>query len=340
MKDEGKVMTVQGPADPEPMGRVLMHEHLHSDCWDWENDRMPEEAPISEERRALLMKEAIPYLKKLNDHGGHAFVEATPPPFRAWPDFYVEASRAAGVHIVLSTGFYREVEVGTYWVSEPEGAIWEFAREGSVGEMAEFCIRELNEGVHGTDVRAGVIKLASSAAEFTEAEEKAFRAGARAQKASGAHITTHCTAHGAEETQLRLLDEEGVPLSRVVIGHTASHLADPDRRKNCLKWMERGANFLPTNLNVSGDLETWRPLVEAIHEVFDAGHGDKLCFGLDWAFVSESGPFGPCSFMPPPPFLYMFTDTLPAFRELGLTPEEEETIMAGNPQRILPLREV
>ncbi|MBS3762405.1 MAG: hypothetical protein KGZ25_03770 [Planctomycetes bacterium] len=338
MNDPGRIITAQGSVAPEEVGRVLMHEHLHFDCWDWENGRMQEEAPISEERRALLMDEAIPYLAKLNEHDCHAFVEASPPPFRAWPDFYVDASRAAGIHIVLCTGFYREVETGTYWVSNPKDAIWPFAREASVDEMADFCIGELLDGIHGTEVRAGAIKLASSAAEFTEAEEKAFRAGARAQKASGAHITTHCTALGAEETQIRLLDEEGVPLSRVVVGHTAGHLADPERRKNCLKWMERGVSFLPTNLSVDGDIERWRPLVEAIHEIFDAGHGDKICFGLDWAFCSESGPFGACTFMPPPPFLYMFTDILPAFRELGLTPEEEEVIMLENPRRILSIQ--
>ena len=60
-------------------------------------------------------------------------------------------------------------------------------------------------------------------------------------------------------------------------------------------------------------------------------------FGLDCAFTSESGPFQ-YAIIPPPPFLYMFTHTLPAFRELGLTEEEEETIMAKNPRRILPVR--
>ena len=72
--------------------------------------------------------------------------------------------------------------------------------------------------------------------------------------------------------------------------------------------------------------------------MFDAGHGDKLCLGLDSGFCSESGPFAAVTFLPPPPFLYMFTRTLPAFREMGLTGEEEEAMMATNPQRILPVR--
>ena len=39
------------------------------------------------------------------------------------------------------------------------------------------------------------------------------------------------------------------------------------------------------------------------------------------------------TFVPPPPFLHMFTHTLLAFRRLGLTAEEEDTIMVRNAQR-------
>mgnify|MGYP001072948866 CR=1 FL=1 len=137
---------------------------------------------------------------------------------------------------------------------------------------------------------------------------------------------------------MKIFDDEGVELTRVVIGHTASHLMDPDCRKVCIEWMDRGANFLPTNLGIGEDKgEKWQTLVDAIHEVFDAGHGDKLCLGLDSGYCSESGPFGPMTFLPPEPFLHMFTRTLPAFRKMGLIQEEERAIMIENPQRIIPV---
>ncbi len=158
--------------------------------------------------------------------------------------------------------------------------------------LAEFCTREITEGINGAGVRAGAIKLAASNVQFTPAEEKAFRAGARAQKATGVHITTHCTELGGESTQLALFDKEGVDLSRVVIGHTGPHLIDPAVRQTCLEWMRRGANFMPTNLAVYEDhYEDWRPLVEAIHAVFDAGFGDKLLLGTDGGYFADSGPF-------------------------------------------------
>ncbi len=336
----GKVLTVRGPVEPEVLGRVLMHEHLHSDIYDWDRNLLiTEERPATPERRAYLMREAVPLLRQCHDFGCHAYCDVSMPPWRAWPDLMRELAEAADIHIVASTGFYREMEIGTYWVKTPEDRIWPFVIRASAEALAEYCTREIEEGMHGTGIRAGAIKLGTSAPELTELETKCFRAGARAQQATGVHLTTHCTKLGAETSQLTLLEREGVDLRRVVIGHTAWHLSDPGCRKVCLDWMKRGANFLPTNLGIGKDGGAgWRTLVEAIHAVFDAGQGDKLCLGLDSGYCSESKAFGPMTFLPPSPWTHMFTHTLPAFRRLGLTEAEEETMLRLNPRRILPVQ--
>ncbi len=333
-------MTARGPVEPHELGRVLMHEHLHADNYDWDKGKLiTEEKPILQERRELLMQEAVPYLKQCNDYGCSAFVDATPPPMRAWPTFYAEVSEAANMHIILCTGCYCELTVGEYWAKTPTDRIWPFVVDAPVEEIAEYFTREIVDGIHGTNVRTGAIKLGVWKSKMTDLERKCHIAGARAQKATGVHITTHCWTLGAETDELRVLADEGVDLDRVVLGHTAEHLMDPECRKVCIEWMRRGANFLPTNLGIGENGgEKWRPLVEAIHEIFDAGLGEKISFGLDWAFVSESKPFAACTYLPPPPYAHMFTHTLPAFRKMGLTPEEENAIMLENPQRILPVR--
>lgn len=336
---KGKVITARGLIEPSEMGYVMMHEHLHADLWDWDKDELiKEEHPATPERLHYLLDNAAPLLKRCTEEFGmHAFVDATMPPWRAWPDVYTKVSEASGMHIILCTGFYREIEVGKYFVKRMEDAIWPYVREASVEQLADLCVTEITQGIHGTDVRAGAIKLGTSQAPMTEAETKAFIAGARAQKETGVHITTHCTQLGAETSQLTILDREGVDLTRVVIGHTASHLTNENYRHVILEWMKRGANFMPTNINVT-DPEQWRPLVEAIHEVFDAGMGHQLFLGLDSGYCSESGPFEPVQFMPPDPWCYMYTHTLPTFRRLGLTKEEEEAIMVNNPASIIPVR--
>lgn len=344
-RDAGKVITVRGLIEPKALGKVLMHEHVHADVFDpATNTPIETEEPTRPERREFLLREALPWLTKLNDFGCHTLVEASPPPTRAWPTMLQELSQLSGTHLIQATGFYREVELGNYWATQSEYQIWPYVRRASVEELTDFCIREIVQGIHGTDVRAGVIKLAASAPTMTEAEEKAFRAGARTQLATGVHITTHCTARGAESSQLKLLQMEGVDLRRVVIGHTAWHLMDRVWCEICIDWMKRGANFMPTNLfffdpaeRPNHDPRHWQPLVDGIQRVFDAGHGDKLVLGLDSGFGSEEKTFKFLGFNAPPPWCHMFTHTLPNFRAMGLSADQEDAMIRINPQRILPV---
>ena len=321
------------------LGKMMMHEHLHCDIYDWQQDALiTEEQPATPARRQFLLDNAVPLLTEAREtYGMGTYCDVSMPPWRGWPNLYTDVSRASGVHIVMATGFYRELELGAYWAKTPDRQIWPFVREAAVEQLAEMCVREISEGIHGTGIRAGCIKLGSSQAVLTPAETKAFRAGARAQLATGVHITTHCTGFDAETSQLTLLEEEGVDLRRVVIGHTAWHIMDKDVRKSVLQWMQRGANFLPTNLDVTQP-EQWQGLIDAIHDIFQAGYGDKLVLGLDSGYCSESCPFAAMTFLPPPPWVYMFSHTLPAFRALGLTAEEEDAMMRINPQRIIPVR--
>ena len=341
--NQGKVITVRGPVEPSMLGGVMMHEHVYCAEYAYNPDPNAEPVLATEETdvpdvwRRVVMDEAVPCLKACTEHGCGAFVEATMMPWRAWPTFYIEVADAAHMHIILCTGFYREVDLGTFWAHTPEDQIWPFVRTASVEELAELCIRDVRDGIHGTDVHAGAIKLGTSQPEITEAERKTFLAGARAQQATGVSITTHCNVIGCESTQLELLDDAGVDLNRVVVGHTTKHLLDPACKEVCLDWMRRGANFLPTGLWTTGDLERYRTLVNVIHEAFDAGLGDRLVLSLDWAFDTSDGR-ELRGRMPPPPFIYLFTKTLPVMREFGLTPDEEHAMLVTNPQRILPVQ--
>lgn len=327
---QGKVLTARGPVAPAALGAVLMHEHLHSDLRTWE------EKPIAPERMELLMGYGVPNLKRLHQFGCHAFCDCTMPPWRAWPDVYLKVSEAADIHIIVATGFYREMEVGTYMVKTEADAIWPWVREAPVEELAGMCIREFEQGMHGTTVRPGCLKLGTSSKDITPTELKTFRAAARAHRATGLFITTHCTRPGAHVAQLAVLEKEGVDPHRVVIGHTASHLVNENPTvRECMK---RGATFLPTNLRMDGDWEFIAALVKAIRHLFEDGLGDRLVLGLDWAFETEQGPFVPCTFMPPPPYVYMFSYVLPRFRKLGLEEQAIEQMLVKNPARILPVK--
>ncbi len=156
------------------------------------------------------------------------------------------------------------------------------------------------------------------------------------QQRTGLCITTHAAGLVAE-AQLNLL-EAGADPSRVVLGHTGRVIVETPWVARQL--MKRGATLLPTNLRVDGPIAGDRRLVNEIRRLFDDGLGDRIVLGLDWCFDDETGPFIPCSWMPGPPYIYMFTHTLPRFRELGLEEEAIERMLVYNPARLLPVRAV
>ena len=79
----GKALTVTGPVEPEALGKVMMHEHLHSDSFDYDRNELVTEEKPDEARRQVLLNEAVPWLKRCTGHGCFAFVDTTMPPWRA-----------------------------------------------------------------------------------------------------------------------------------------------------------------------------------------------------------------------------------------------------------------
>lgn len=343
---DGKVVTARGPVDPAELGAVMMHEHL---ICDW---AQKEEVPFDMGKWPMLERYAAPSLRQLNDYGCHAVVDATFPPCRAAPWVYQKISEIADIHIIVSTGYYREIELGTYWARVPEDQIWPFVRQASVEELEALCMREIEEGIHDSDVHAGVLKMGTSSGDLTEAETKAARAVARVHKRTGVLINTHATGTTSFKGQFDLLSAEGVNPERVCFGHTMQALvaAWPGVRE-CMK---AGATFAPTNLRMDVAEHTRQSWADAIIRAFDEGFGRHLTLGLDWAFQvgivdAKANPewrtrhgapsvLVPCTFMPPPPFVYLFTHTIPRFKEMGVTDEMLHAMLVENPQRIIPVR--
>ncbi len=102
--------------------------------------------------------------------------------------FLAKMATIMDLNIICSTGFYYE----------PASAFmyWKF-RSGFADvetEMYEMMRTELTKGIGNTGIKAGVIKLASSANQITPFEEKFFRAAARNNRETGATIITHTEA--------------------------------------------------------------------------------------------------------------------------------------------------
>jgi phosphotriesterase-related protein len=79
---------------------------------------------------------------------------------------------------------------------------------------------DITEGIAGTGVKAAFLKCCMETAELTPGVERIARAIARTHLETGAPITVHTSGpHQGGRTAVRIFTEEGVDLSKVMIGH-------------------------------------------------------------------------------------------------------------------------
>ena len=139
-------------------------------------------------------------------------------------------SQQSGVQIVAGTGFYKEPRLPA------------FVADWSIDRLADHMIRELRDGIGGTEHRAGIIgEVGSSNYHVFPTEEKVLRAAARAQLATGVAISTHSGRATMTDRQLDLFEQEGVDLGRVVIGHLDVYPRLPELRHVYDEVLGRGA---------------------------------------------------------------------------------------------------
>lgn len=205
----GYVETVRGPVDPNDLGRVLPHEHLGVYLWGgkWTSGGVgdPEE------------ELAVGTASQLTSMGFGTVVELTPYGMDASDPDNADTknmnrlrriSERTGLHVVAGASTYLEPYMPD-WILKAD-----------LDELVERLVRDATTGVGDTGIKVGIFgEQATGLNEITAQEEKTFRAVARAAKATGLAINTHTTHGTMAFEQIDMLGEEGVDLSRVVIGH-------------------------------------------------------------------------------------------------------------------------
>jgi predicted metal-dependent phosphotriesterase family hydrolase len=197
------IRTVTGDIDPSQLGMTLMHEHVLT---------MP---PASVKDRDLeLSDEGIMTreLHHLHAAGGRALVEMSPADYGRSPQGLKRLSEASGVHIIAVTG----------WIKEAGYTQW--STERTKKQLAAEMIADIQVGMDGTPIKAGVIKAGSSKNIITDEEKKVFRAAAIAHHATGASVSTHTEGGTMGLEQVALLKDGGVPVEHILIGHCDRNL--------------------------------------------------------------------------------------------------------------------
>lgn len=300
-----QIMTVLGPIGPDELGITQTHEHLLCDGYlvtadAYDGILYDEELAVDE---VALFKAA----------GGDCIVDPTPIELGRNPKALRRISQATGVRVVMGTGWYREKVYPPY--------VW----EKSTNELADILIRDIVEGADGTGIRAGVIGEIGTDRHFIRpATERVFRAAARAHLQTGAPISTHTTHFGELATeQLDLLEEEGVDLSHVIIGH----LGDRRGAHHLIPIAERGAFVEIDNIGFAYQRQEER--VKNVAGLIEAGYLGQILLSLDICLNSQLHWFGGVGYD------YLLKVFVPMLKEAGVTECQIEIMLVENPRRAL-----
>lgn len=193
----------------------------------------------------------------------------------------------------------------------------------SVAELTERLLSDIAEGEDG--VRPGVIgEIGADHAYLSAAEERVLRACARAQRDTGLGIVLHAVMSEVGSWQLDVLEDEGVDLTRVGVGHCDLY---PDVDYHT-RLAERGAFVMyDTQSFPSEELVAVR--VANAAELVRRGFGGQLLISHDACTPSGRRAGGG------PGYSRTITDTMPVLIDAGVPADVTEQIMTVNLWRLL-----
>jgi phosphotriesterase-related protein len=258
------VNTIRGPVDSAELGRTLSHEHLTTGMGGME--RIP---GLYDEDDAVEAN--VEALKRVKAADIDTVIDLTPVDLGRQISLFQRVAEQSEVNVVCATGVYR-------WVPP-----WFFRQEPDA--IAEYFLSEIQQGIEGTAIRAGIIKLAWDI-EYRLDEgfmpprtllETTARAAARAAKAAGVPISCHTRAVDQLGTPLLdLFEDEGLDLRAVTIGHSN----DTDDIDYLLGLARRGATVgLDRFFATEDDYVAQRGGIAL--ELVKAGYGEQTCLGHD-----------------------------------------------------------
>ncbi len=334
----GKAQTVLGLVEPSILGKTLMHEHLLWNVTRPDRRAMPAEGgpdarqyfriltgdvvdprDTTQRDRELAAREAELMVRA----GGSSIVELTIGGLCPDPEGLANVSQVSGAHIVMGCGHY----VQDY--QDPGNM------DRSIDSFAQEMIDQVQLGAWGTSIRAGIIGEIGSQWPWTDLEKRVLKAAIIAQQETGASLTIHPSRHQDHPWMLvEFLRENGADLSRTIIDHIDRTIFDEDRLFRLadsgvvLEWDlfgQENTYYPHANIDMPNDgmrLKTIRTLI-------DRGNVNQIVISHDICHVIRLAEFGGHG------YAHIQENVLPLMRRRGYSEAEIETIMVGNPRRLL-----
>jgi phosphotriesterase-related protein len=325
MTQMSQVNTVRGAIDTADLGVTLMHEHVfvlspeilanYPEVW---GDEATREA------------DAIRRLNELKARGVDTIVDLTVIGLGRYIPRIVRVAAATDIQIVVATGVYTYNDVPMYFHFLGPGTDL-----GGPETMTDMFVRDIETGIADTGIKAAILKCATDRPGVTPGVERVLRAVAQAHRQTGVPISTHTHAHTRRGLdQQRIFTEEGVDLTRVVIGHSGD--------TTDIAYLEEliaNGSYLGMDRFGLDNMLPFEDRVDTVARMCERGHAERMVLSHDASCFMDWLPEAAVPVVLPNwHYLHIHNDVLPALKQRGVTDEQINTMLVDNPRAIFSRR--
>ena len=232
------------------------------------------------------------------------------------------------VNIIVAAGLYVYEELPQQYAYRGPGNLIDIPEP-----MVTDFSRDITEGIADTGVKAAFLKFALETPAPSPGIERIARAVARTHVETGAPITVHTSGpHQTGRIAVRILGEEGVDLTKVVIGHAGD--------SNDIDYLTELAD---TGVLLGMDrfgLDLFNPTAERVKTIAalaSRGYAASMVLSHDAScFIDYFGAAHDDARAAAAPnwhFEHISDDVLPALLASGVTQAQIDTMMIENPVR-------
>ena len=318
-QEQGQViMTVLGPIPASDLGITLSHEHVLVDFigadstgyhrWD----------------KQEVVNSVLPYLEEIQEYQVASLMECTPAFLGRDPILLRTLSNQTGMHLVTNTGFYGAH--GNRFI--PADYL-----ELSVDELSQIWVAEFENGIEGSGVRPGFIKIAVEGDDSLSAEHvKIITAAALAHQKTGLVIASHTGPEAPAFEQISILQSHRIDPSAFIWVHAQRGSLEGNIKAAALgAWVSLD--------NVSLDRDEGSPYniawyADRIHDLKEAGCLKQVLISHDagWYKPGEEngGTFRG--------FTGIFTSLIPVLKKRGFSSEEIQLLLEVNPRNAFSIK--
>ncbi|MHA1122906.1 MAG: phosphotriesterase family protein [Candidatus Heimdallarchaeota archaeon] len=312
------INTVSGPISEDDLGATLMHEHILVDL---DGTNMIEKTYTTEE----VVDIVLPFLIDVKNKGCSTIVEATPDGLGRDLEVLQECAKKSGLNIITCTGAWDGFSVRGKCVPKD-------IKEKTIDEIASIWVKETKEGIDGTGIKPGFIKMAlGDEGEIFPLQEKLLRAAIKTSLETGLRIQCHVYQEPSVKRVFEILEEENLPFDNFIWVHADAKMDIP----LILEVAKKGMWIEFDGIAGAENYEKYPP---GIKKLLEENLIDQLLFGQDSGSFKIKENREENNIQNIRPYATFFDKFVPYCVKEGIDQELINKVITENTKRVLTLK--